>query len=105
LVAARVGEAAELFGHAEPVALPFPDGTYPEFSFEAAEVHRVLYADQRDRYSPNLRAKLDAAVLLTEEEAAVAARLRGLYREQLAEIAAGYDLLVTPTLEWVAPPS
>ncbi|MFL5843623.1 MAG: amidase [Solirubrobacteraceae bacterium] len=105
LVRARVEDAARLFGTAEPVVLPFPDDTYAQFSYEAAEAHRELYAVERERYSPNLQAKLDGAMLVEEEAAVAAARLRGFYREQVAEIASGYDLLVTPTLEWVAPPS
>lgn len=105
LVRARVEEAAALFGAAELLALPFPENTYPQFAYEAAWSHRGLYAAERDRYSENLRSKLDAAVLLTEEDAAEARRARERYREQVAEVTAGFDLLVTPTLEMVAPAS
>jgi aspartyl-tRNA(Asn)/glutamyl-tRNA(Gln) amidotransferase subunit A len=103
LVRARVEEAAARFGNAEPVDLPFPEDTYPQFAREAADVHRALYAERRADYSENLRAKLDLAVLIGDEQAAAAAAQRERYREQVAEIAAGFDLLITPTLEWVAP--
>ena len=105
LVRARVEEAAARFGVVEPVALPFPEDTYPQFAFEAAGSHRELYAAQREYYSENLRAKLDLAVLLSEDDAAGAARARGRYSDQVAEATKGFDLLVTPTLEMVAPAS
>ena len=105
LVRARVEEAAALFGTVEPVALPFPEDTYAQFAFEAAGSHRDLYAAHRERYSENLQVKLDAAVLLTEDDAVRAARARERYREQVAEAIEGLDLLVTPTLEMVAPAS
>jgi aspartyl-tRNA(Asn)/glutamyl-tRNA(Gln) amidotransferase subunit A len=42
---------------------------------------------------------------VSDGEAAQAARLRDLYREHCAERLDGYDLLVTPTTAFVAPPA
>jgi aspartyl-tRNA(Asn)/glutamyl-tRNA(Gln) amidotransferase subunit A len=42
---------------------------------------------------------------VTDAEAEAAVRARELYREQLAELMAGVDLVLTPTLEMVAPPA
>jgi Asp-tRNA(Asn)/Glu-tRNA(Gln) amidotransferase A subunit family amidase len=42
---------------------------------------------------------------VSDAEAATAQRLRDEYREQCAELLEGYDLLVTPTTAFVAPPS
>src|SRR6188472_3683418 len=42
LVRERVEEAAARFGRVERLELPFPDGTYPVFTREAAEVHADL---------------------------------------------------------------
>jgi Asp-tRNA(Asn)/Glu-tRNA(Gln) amidotransferase A subunit family amidase len=41
---------------------------------------------------------------VTDGEVATAQRLRALYQEQCAEALEGYDLLVTPTNAFVAPP-
>jgi Asp-tRNA(Asn)/Glu-tRNA(Gln) amidotransferase A subunit family amidase len=103
LVCERVREAAALFGDAVPAALPFPDATYPQFSREAADVHRELFATHREGYGENVATKLSGAMDVSAERAAEAATERERYRERIAELAAGVDLLLTPTLEMVAP--
>jgi Asp-tRNA(Asn)/Glu-tRNA(Gln) amidotransferase A subunit family amidase len=104
LVRARVEAAAALFGNVEPVALPpFPAETYPQFSREAADVHRELFARHRDRYGENVATKLGRAMDVTAEAAQQAALAREGYRAQMAQLAEPFDLLVTPTLETVAP--
>jgi aspartyl-tRNA(Asn)/glutamyl-tRNA(Gln) amidotransferase subunit A len=105
LVRARVQDAAGRFGAVAPLAVPRPEGTYPQFAREAADVHRELFAARRAEYGANVAAKLDRAMAVSAEDAAAAARARERYREQLAELLDGLDLLVTPTLEMVAPPS
>jgi len=105
LVRARVEEAAAHFGAAEPTALPFPDRTYPAFSREAADVHRELFAARRADYGENVAFKLEGAIQVTVDRAEQAAAERERYCEQVAALADGFDLLVTPTLEWVAPPA
>jgi Asp-tRNA(Asn)/Glu-tRNA(Gln) amidotransferase A subunit family amidase len=103
LVRARVEEAAARFGTAEAVALPFAPETYPMFSFEAARVHRELYAARAPEYDAGVAAKLERALLVTEEEAEAAAAARDRYRDLVDELLEPYDLLITPTMETVAP--
>lgn len=102
-VRARVEEAAALFGAAEPVALPNPADSYAMFSFEAAETHRALFAERRADYDGGIATKLDRALTVTAEEAAAARAARDRYCDQVAELSEPYDLLVTPTMETVAP--
>ena len=105
LVRVRVEEAAALFPRRRRLELPLPDGVYPSFSREVADVHRELFAEHADEYGPTVRAKVERCVGVTdaEYERAVAARER--YREQVADAAAGVDFVLTPTLECVAPPA
>jgi aspartyl-tRNA(Asn)/glutamyl-tRNA(Gln) amidotransferase subunit A len=105
LVRARVQEATARFGTVRRLDLPFPDGTYAVFTREAAEVHSDLWRDHRDAYGPNVAAKVQRAMQVEDAAVAAAARTRSLYRERLAELMADVDLLVTPTLCVVAPPS
>jgi aspartyl-tRNA(Asn)/glutamyl-tRNA(Gln) amidotransferase subunit A len=105
LVRARVEDAASRFGSLTPLAVPLPAETYPLFSREAADSHRELFARCGADYGPNVATKLERAMGVTAEDAADAARARERYREQMAELMEGIDLLVAPTLEMVAPPS
>jgi aspartyl-tRNA(Asn)/glutamyl-tRNA(Gln) amidotransferase subunit A len=105
LVRERVEEAAARFGRVERLELPFPDGTYPVFTREAAEVHADLWRDHRDAYGANVAYKVQRALHVTDAAVRDAERARALYRERMAELAAGVDLLVTPTLSVVAPPA
>jgi aspartyl-tRNA(Asn)/glutamyl-tRNA(Gln) amidotransferase subunit A len=104
LVRARVEEAVALFPHSRPLALPLPD-IGPLFEREAAEVHAELWRDHRDLYGDNVAYKLERAMQVTDAQAAAAAEKRDLYRERIAELMDGVDLVVTPTLEMVAPPA
>jgi aspartyl-tRNA(Asn)/glutamyl-tRNA(Gln) amidotransferase subunit A len=103
LVRARVEQAAARFGDVRRVDPPFPDGTYPVFTREAAEVHADLWRDHRDAYGPNVAHKVERALQIGDAAVRDADRARELYRERLAELMAGVDLLVTPTLSVVAP--
>jgi aspartyl-tRNA(Asn)/glutamyl-tRNA(Gln) amidotransferase subunit A len=105
LVRARVEDAAGRFGALTPLEVPLPGETYLLFSREAADTHRELFARRRADYGPNVTTKLERAMSVTAEEALAAARARERYREQVAELMEGIDLLVAPTLEMVAPPS
>lgn len=105
LVRARVEAAAALFGGRRALELPLPGETYPQFSREAADVHRALFAEHRDAYGENVAIKLERAMGVGEEQAAEAERARERYRDRVAELTAGVDLVLTPTLEMVAPPS
>jgi aspartyl-tRNA(Asn)/glutamyl-tRNA(Gln) amidotransferase subunit A len=105
LVAQRVEAAAARFPNARRLDVPLPEGVTEAFMREAGDVHRELFEEHADDYSDNVRAKLERALAVTdaEYERAVAARER--YREQLLEVAAEVDLLLTPALVCVAPPT
>jgi Asp-tRNA(Asn)/Glu-tRNA(Gln) amidotransferase A subunit family amidase len=103
LVRARVEEAAALFPRLRRLELPLPEGVYPSFSREVADLHRELFAEYADEYGPTVRTKVERCLALTDAEYELAVGARQRYRERLAESAAGVDLLLTPTLECVAP--
>jgi aspartyl-tRNA(Asn)/glutamyl-tRNA(Gln) amidotransferase subunit A len=104
LVHARVREAAELFPRRREIEFPFADNLGPVFMREVADVHRELFAEFADSYGENVRTKVQRCLELTD-----AAYERGLQaRAELAErgesALEGIDLIVTPTLAFVAPP-
>ena len=104
LVGERVRAAAARFPNAEHVDFPFPDpGENRLFMREVADVHRALFPDHADEYDERVRTKIEACLEVTDAEVATAERSRELYREQCAEALDGYDLLVTPTVAFVAP--
>jgi aspartyl-tRNA(Asn)/glutamyl-tRNA(Gln) amidotransferase subunit A len=103
LVAARVGEAAALFPRRRSVDWPRPViGAL--FMHEVASVHRDLYAEHGDLYGEELAVKIERCLAVSDAEAAQAERARAEYRERCEELFDGLDLLLTPTLECVAPP-
>jgi aspartyl-tRNA(Asn)/glutamyl-tRNA(Gln) amidotransferase subunit A len=103
LVRACVERAAATLGSVVALGLPSPSATYPQFSREAADVHRERFAAHGDRYGENVATKVARALEVSAEAAAAAAAARERYRQGVAEVAAGLDLIVTPTLEMVAP--
>jgi aspartyl-tRNA(Asn)/glutamyl-tRNA(Gln) amidotransferase subunit A len=105
LVRRQVERAARLFAGSEQLELPLSEGTGPLFGREVAEVHAELWRDHRELYSADVAYKVEAALRVTDAEAEAALRTRERYREQLAELMAGVDLVLTPTLAMVAPPA
>jgi aspartyl-tRNA(Asn)/glutamyl-tRNA(Gln) amidotransferase subunit A len=106
LVGERVRAAAAQFAHAEPLDFPLPDPAENLlFAREVADVHRALFPERADEYDERVRTKIERCLEVSDAEAATAQRLRDEYREQCAELLEGYDLLVTPTTAFVAPPS
>lgn len=106
LVAARVGEAARAFRNARALDFPFPDrGEYRLFMREVADVHRGLFAERADDYGENVRGKIERCLRVTDAEVAAAATARDAYRAACERAMAGLDLLVTPTMAFVAPPA
>jgi aspartyl-tRNA(Asn)/glutamyl-tRNA(Gln) amidotransferase subunit A len=101
----RVEQAAARFPRAHPLELPPADGFYECFSREVADVHRELFAEHADEYGENVRRKVERALEVTDAEYERSLERRAAYREELAAAAAGVDLVVTPTLECVAPPA
>jgi aspartyl-tRNA(Asn)/glutamyl-tRNA(Gln) amidotransferase subunit A len=105
LVRARVQLAAELFPRRRPVAFPLPEGVGAVFMREAAESHRGLFPEHAEAYGDNVRAKLEACLRVTDAEFEAARSRLEDYREHAAAAVEGIDLLVTPTLAFVAPPA
>jgi aspartyl-tRNA(Asn)/glutamyl-tRNA(Gln) amidotransferase subunit A len=105
LVRARVEQAVGRFPHARRLELPFPKGTDRLFMREVADVHRTLFEEHEDLYGDNVRTKVERCLRVTRGEADAATRERDLYRERIAEATAGVDLLLVPTLAFVASPA
>jgi aspartyl-tRNA(Asn)/glutamyl-tRNA(Gln) amidotransferase subunit A len=105
LVRARVEAAAELFPCRRDVEFPLPDRVGAVFMREAAESHRGLFPEHADAYGENVRAKLERCLAVTDAEVEAARRRLEEYGERAAEAMEGLDLLVTPTLAFVAPPA
>jgi aspartyl-tRNA(Asn)/glutamyl-tRNA(Gln) amidotransferase subunit A len=103
LVHARVREAAEHFPRRRTVDFPLPEGIAPVFMREVADVHRELFAEYADSYGDNVRTKVELCLAVTDAEYERALRVREEYRERCEEAWDGVDLLLTPTLPFVAP--
>jgi aspartyl-tRNA(Asn)/glutamyl-tRNA(Gln) amidotransferase subunit A len=103
LVRARVEAAAERFPRRRRLELPLGDDFYDSFSREVADVHRELFAEHADSYGETVRPKIERCLAVTDAEYERARERRERYREQLAEAAGEVDLVLTPTLECVAP--
>ncbi|MDQ5819925.1 MAG: amidase [Actinomycetota bacterium] len=101
----RVASAAGLFPRRTSLVLPFADGTFATFMREVADVHRGLFPDNAESYSPEVRRKIERCFETSNGDVAEATRARDRYRERIAELTAGVDLIVTPTLPIVAPPA
>jgi aspartyl-tRNA(Asn)/glutamyl-tRNA(Gln) amidotransferase subunit A len=104
LVAARVRAAAEQFPRARELDWPRPS-IDALFMREVADVHRELYAENSELYGEELATKIERCLAVSDGEATLAARNRDEYREACATLLEGFDLLVTPTLSCVAPPT
>jgi aspartyl-tRNA(Asn)/glutamyl-tRNA(Gln) amidotransferase subunit A len=105
LVRERVEALAARLPGARPVDLDWRTGAqYPEFQRECADVHRELFATQRERYGENVATKLGLAMAVTDEQVERAAAERAAYREHVAQAMDDLDLLLTPTIARVAPP-
>ncbi|HKP18885.1 MAG TPA: amidase [Gaiellaceae bacterium] len=105
LVGARVEEAAANFPRLRRIDLPLAEEARTVFMREVADVHRELYAEHAELYSDNVAAKLERCLAVTDGEYEAGVRGRERYREQFEEAMDGLDLLVTPTLRFVAPPA
>jgi aspartyl-tRNA(Asn)/glutamyl-tRNA(Gln) amidotransferase subunit A len=103
-VRARVEEAAARFPRRRALDLPLAAGISPGFQREVADVHRELFAEHRELYGANVATKIERALAVGDAEYEAALRRRAEYREQVAEATANVDLVVTPTLAFVAPP-
>jgi aspartyl-tRNA(Asn)/glutamyl-tRNA(Gln) amidotransferase subunit A len=103
LVEARIEEAAARFPRRRAVEVPLEEGARTVFMREVADVHRELYAEQADLYGANVAAKVELCLAVTDSEYEAGRRARARYREVIDDLFAAIDLLVTPTLRFVAP--
>ncbi|HEX6230021.1 MAG TPA: amidase [Solirubrobacterales bacterium] len=105
LVRARVEEAVQLFPHRREVDFPLPEEVGTVFMREVAESHQGLFPERADSYGDNVRTKLERCLAVTDAEFEHGRRRLKEYRERAAEAFEGLDLLLTPTLAFVAPPA
>jgi aspartyl-tRNA(Asn)/glutamyl-tRNA(Gln) amidotransferase subunit A len=100
-----VAAAAARFPNRRAVELPFAPTNRADFMREVADVHRALFLGNEELYGENVRGKIERCLEITDAEAAAAAREREEYRERVEEALVGIDLLVTPSVPFVAPPA
>jgi aspartyl-tRNA(Asn)/glutamyl-tRNA(Gln) amidotransferase subunit A len=105
LVRARVEAAAATFARSRPLSFPEPVGTTPLFMHEVAGVHRELIEEHGELYGDNPRTKIERCLAVSEADAAAAGDARREYERLALEALDGVDLLLTPTLMFVAPPA
>jgi aspartyl-tRNA(Asn)/glutamyl-tRNA(Gln) amidotransferase subunit A len=104
LVRDRVEAAAARFPNARRLDVPEPDDRPAAvFMREVADVHRELFADNADLYGDDVGAKIERCLAITDAEYERDLRDRREYDERVAELIDGVDLLITPTLPFVAP--
>jgi aspartyl-tRNA(Asn)/glutamyl-tRNA(Gln) amidotransferase subunit A len=103
LVRARVAGAAALFPRSRRVDFPLDPSDYKLFMREVADVHRGLFPENADAYGDNVRGKLERCLEVTDGEVEAARRARVEYRERCEDALGGVDLLLTPTIGFVAP--
>ena len=103
LVRARVADAAARFPRRRAIEFPLEHGAGRLFMREAAESHSGLYPEHADAYGDDVRTKLDRCLGVTDGDVALAERARAEHREKAEEAAAEVDLVVVPTLGFVAP--
>jgi aspartyl-tRNA(Asn)/glutamyl-tRNA(Gln) amidotransferase subunit A len=104
LVGTRVTEAAARLPSVTPIEWPRPS-IGPLFMHEVANVHRELYTEYAELYGDELSVKIERCLAVSDAEAAQAERARSEYRERCTELLDDFDLLLTPTLQCVAPPA
>ena len=104
LVAQRVREAAGHFPRSRALEWPRPEIS-ALFMREVADVHRELYAENGELYGEEVAVKIERCLAVSDAEANRADQTRAEYRERCMELLDGLDLLLTPTLQCVAPPT
>src|SRR5579884_3324220 len=105
LVRERVAEAAALFPRGRELELPLAPTDRSDFMREVADVHRALFPGNEELYGDNVRRKIERCLRVGDAEAAAAGRARASYREHFLEAVGELDLVLTPTVPFVAPPA
>jgi aspartyl-tRNA(Asn)/glutamyl-tRNA(Gln) amidotransferase subunit A len=105
LVRERVEAVARLLPGARPVEFPLANPLDSKlFMREVADVHRGLFPDNEESYGANVRTKIERCLAVTDDEVAAARAVREEYRRTAEVALAEFDLLLTPTIGFVAPP-
>jgi aspartyl-tRNA(Asn)/glutamyl-tRNA(Gln) amidotransferase subunit A len=99
----RVARASALFPRRREVELPLAPENRADFMREVADVHRALFPGNEELYGDNVRGKIERCLRVTDAEATAAERERAEYCERFVEAIDGLDLVVTPTMTFVAP--
>jgi aspartyl-tRNA(Asn)/glutamyl-tRNA(Gln) amidotransferase subunit A len=105
LVRERVEAAAALFPRTTRVEFPLASGVGPLFMREVADVHRGLFPERAEDYGDNVRTKLERCLAVTGSEVEISRRAREEHRAEAERALGKADLLLTPTLAFVAPPA
>ncbi len=103
LVRQRVEAAAACFPRRRAIDFPLAAGSSDAFRREAAESHSGLFPEHAEAYGEDVRAKLLLALEVTDRRAEAAERARAEHRERAEEALDGVDLVLLPTLAFVAP--
>ena len=103
LVGERIREAGALL-NARPMDFPLPTGLGEAFMGEVADVHRDLFAENAESYGQGVRAKIERCLALGNQEIGASRRARAAYADRCLAAMESYDLLLVPTLAFVAPP-
>ena len=102
LVSRRAHETTAHFPRSQSLAWPRPE-IDALFMREVADVHRELYAENGELYGEEIAVKIERCLAVSDAEAERAEQARAEYRERCLELFDGLDLLLTPTLQCVAP--
>jgi aspartyl-tRNA(Asn)/glutamyl-tRNA(Gln) amidotransferase subunit A len=105
LVRERVEAAAGLFPRTRRVEFPLAREIAPLFMREVADVHRGLFPERAEEYGDNVRTKLERCLDVGDGEVEDARAFRDAHRAEAERALGEADLLLTPTLAFVAPPA
>jgi aspartyl-tRNA(Asn)/glutamyl-tRNA(Gln) amidotransferase subunit A len=105
LVRERVEAAVGLFPRTNRVEFPLASSVGPLFAREVADVHRGLFPEHAEEYGDNVRTKIERCLAVGDGEVETARRAREAHRVEAEHALGGADLLLTPTLAFVAPPA
>jgi Asp-tRNA(Asn)/Glu-tRNA(Gln) amidotransferase A subunit family amidase len=88
---------------AEAIDFPTAENVTPAFMREVGDVHRELYPENAELYGDNIRDKIERCIALDDTEYEAARRARTEHAQRALSVLEGFDLLLTPTLGFVAP--
>ena len=103
LVRERLRAAAGLFPRRVEIEFPTAEMVVPAFMREVGDTHRELYATHGELYGENVAGKLERCLQISDGEYAAAQQARIEHAGRAQAALAGCDLVLTPTLGFVAP--